>query len=122
MKTSSAKAKGRKLQNDIVAYILATYLELTELDVRSTSMGAGGEDVQMSSKAKQLFPYQVECKNQEKFKGIYDIMDQAKGHGNYEPVAFIKMNRKEPLAIITAEHFFNLMSRLHGQQQTQNND
>lgn len=86
---------------------------MTELDVRSTSMGAGGEDIQLSQRAKDLIPYQFEAKNQERFKTLYDIVEQAKGHGQYEPVVVLKMNRKEPLVVITAEHFFALLRKLN---------
>lgn len=77
-------------------------------------MGAGGEDIQLSQRAKDLIPYQFECKNQERFKTLYDIMAQAKGHGRDEPVIIIKMNRQEPLVVITAEHFFALLRKLNG--------
>jgi hypothetical protein len=40
MKPQSAKAKGRRLQQQVAAAVLENYHELTEDDVRSTSMGA----------------------------------------------------------------------------------
>lgn len=40
MKPQSAKAKGRRLQQQVAAAVLENYRELTEDDVRSTSMGA----------------------------------------------------------------------------------
>jgi len=67
VKTSSAKAKGRRLQQKVRDLILETFSELEEDDVRSTSMGAGGEDVQLSPLARRKFPFSVECKNVEKF-------------------------------------------------------
>ena len=48
MKTQSAKAKGRKLQQ-LVRDKLIEMLDIHSEDVKSTSMGAGGEDVTMSS-------------------------------------------------------------------------
>ena len=104
----SAKAKGRKLQQWVRGQILDLFPTLTKDDVYSRSMGAGGSDVYMSKEARGMFPYEIECKAQEKYKGIYDIMEQAKGHGDMEPIGFIKMKRKEPLVIMRANHFFNL--------------
>ena len=66
MKTSSCKQKGRKLQQKVRDIILESFDNLREDDVRSTSMGAGGEDVLLSPAARDVFPFSVECKNQEK--------------------------------------------------------
>ena len=74
-------------------------------DVRSTSMGAGGEDVQLSPLARKHFPYQVECKSMKSF-AVYKYYDQAKEHGGYEPILFIKADRRKPLVVMDAEHFF----------------
>ena len=41
-------------------------------------------------------------------KGIYKAYDQAVSHGNLEPLVFIKMNKRRPLAIVDAEHFLKL--------------
>ena len=64
MRPSSCKAKGRRFQQQIAADILAAFPNLGEDDVRSTSMGASGEDIQLSTSARTLFPYSVEAKNQ----------------------------------------------------------
>ena len=66
MKTRSAKNKGKRLQNDVRDLILETFKQLEPDDVRSTTMGDSGEDVLLSPKARKLFPFSVECKNQEK--------------------------------------------------------
>ena len=67
MKTRSAKNKGKRLQNDVRDLILETFKQLEEDDVRSTTMGDSGEDVLLSPvAARKLFPFSVECKNQEK--------------------------------------------------------
>lgn len=65
MKTQSCKAKGRKLQQRVRDLILENFEDLEQDDVRSTSMGAGGEDVLLSPKARKYFPFSIECKNQE---------------------------------------------------------
>lgn len=108
----SAKAKGRKLQQWVRDEVLRLFPSLTKDDVWSRGMGQNGTDVQLSAAAMEKFPYSVECKAQEKFKGLYDVYDQAveNSEGKLEPVAFIKMSRKEPLVLISANHFFELIN------------
>ena len=65
MKTSSAKAKGRKLQQWF-RNVLIEELKIHEEDIESRSMGAGGEDLIMARAAREKCPYSIECKKQEK--------------------------------------------------------
>ena len=65
MKTSSAKAKGRKLQQWF-ANLLVEKLNLDQEDIESRPMGSQGEDIILGKQSRQIFPYSVECKNQEK--------------------------------------------------------
>lgn len=110
MKTQSAKAKGRRLQQAVRDGILQRFPALEPDDVRSTSMGAGGEDVQLSPAARKCFPYQVECKNLASI-AIYKHYEQASGHNNYEPLLVVKQNRSNPLAVVDLEHFLDLVKR-----------
>ena len=55
MKTQSAKAKGRKLQQWVRDQIIEQ-LEVHPEDIESRSMGAGGEDLIMARAARQKFP------------------------------------------------------------------
>lgn len=112
MKTQSAKAKGRNLQKYVVQKILDTFPELHEADVTSRSMGAQGEDVLISPRARQVFPYSVECKAHNSFS-VYGYMEQAKENCPIEsqPIVVIKGNHKQPLVIMDAQHFFNLIKR-----------
>ena len=59
MKPQSAKAKGRNLQKWVRDLLLENFPTLEADDVRSTSMGAGGEDVQLSPAARKLFKFSV---------------------------------------------------------------
>lgn len=94
--------------------VLKLFPKLTKHDVRSTSSGAGGLDVLLSETARGCFPYAVECKNQEKFKGIYDVYEQATGHDHdLEALVVLKMNRKPPLAILSLDAFFELLERIN---------
>ena len=111
MKTSSAKQKGRLLQQVTRDLILKSFPTLTERDVKSTSMGAQGEDVQLSEAGLKSFPYGIECKNLAKI-AVYKFYEQAATHGSAEPLVVIKQNRSKPLAIVDLEHFVNLVAEL----------
>ena len=108
MKPSSAKNKGRLLQQWVRDAILENFSQLEPDDVRSTSMGCGGEDVQLSPAARKLFPYSVECKSVEKLN-VWAAYEQAEANsGDYEPLLIMKKNRKKPLVVMDAETFINL--------------
>lgn len=81
-------------------------------DVRSTSMGAGGEDIQLSPAARKLFPFSVECKAFKSF-AIYKVMEQAEANcpEGIQPLAVIKADRQKPLAVVDAEYFFTLIGK-----------
>lgn len=105
----SAKAKGRRHQQWVRDKILSIFPKLEPDDCRSTSMGAGGEDVQLSPAARKLFPYSIECKAYKNF-AVYKLMDQATENcpQNAEPLVVLKADRKKPLVVVDAEHFFSL--------------
>lgn len=112
MKTQSAKAKGRLLQKWTRDLILEHFPELEPDDVRSTSMGCGGEDLQLSPAARRRFGFSVECKNVERLN-VWDAYDQACANsGDYEPLLVMKKNRKKPLVVMDAEAFIQLMTKL----------
>ena len=117
MKPASCKQKGRTFQQWVRDLILTTFLQLEPDDVKSTSMGASGEDVQLSPAARKLFPYQTECKSKARSQ-IHTYYEQAKSHGTHEPIVFVKQNRKRPLAIVDAEHFLELIKELNGNRRT----
>ena len=109
MKTQSAKAKGRKLQQHVRDLILETFTDLEPDDVRSTSMGAGGEDLQLSPAARKKFPYSVECKNVEKLS-VWNAYEQAQANcGKHEPLLVMKKNRKKPLVVLDLDAFISLL-------------
>jgi hypothetical protein len=104
----SRKAKGRRLQNWVRDSLRGLFLTLTDDDVRVAIMGETGSDIKLSKTAKKLFPYDIECKNTEGWKKVYDAYDQADGHGEDQPLVFIKMNRRNPLVLVDAKHFMRL--------------
>ena len=112
MKTSSAKAKGRRFQQWVRDKLIET-LNVHPEDVESRrSMGAGGEDLIMARAAREKFPYSIECKNQETLN-VWKSYEQAEANsGDYEPVVFIKRNNQKPLVVVDAEYFVKLHQML----------
>ena len=107
MKTQSAKAKGRRLQQWFRDHLIEK-LEVHPEDIESRSMGAGGEDLIMARAARKKFPYSVECKNQEKLN-VWESYSQAVDNcNNYEPVVVIKRNNHKALVVVDAEYFVGL--------------
>jgi len=110
MKTQSAKAKGRRLQQ-WVRDKLVEELDVHPEDIESRSMGAGGEDLIMARAAREKFPYSIECKNVEKLN-VWDAYTQAESNsGDYEPIVVMKKNGKKPLVVVDAEYFVRLHDR-----------
>ena len=109
MKTASAKNKGRTLQKLVRDKILDTFPELEPDDCKSTSMGAGGEDIQLSPAARKLFPFSVEAKSRASI-GVYAWYQQAKTNApkNTEPLLVIKQNHSKPLVVIDLDAFMEL--------------
>lgn len=108
MKPQSAKAKGRKLQQDTAKAILKRHPSLEPDDVRSTGMGQQGEDIQLSPAARKLIPLSFECKSRANF-AFYKDLDQAVSNcpKNCEPVLVAKANHRKPVVIIDMEYFLD---------------
>lgn len=66
MRTSSAKAKGRKWQQRI-ARSLAEVFGWEEGDAESRSTGSPGVDIMLAAKARKDFPFSIEAKNTKAF-------------------------------------------------------
>lgn len=116
LKPQSAKAKGRKLQQWVRDFILETF-KLEPDDVRSTSMGAPGEDVLLSPAARSVVPFQIECKSKARSQ-VHTYYAQAQEHGEHEPLVIVKMDRSIPLAVLSAETFFNLLKKVQDGNQS----
>ena len=110
MKTASGKAKGRKLQQVVRDKILEAFPRLEPDDCRSTSMGSGGEDIQLSPADRKLFPYSVEAKARASIS-VYAWYQQAKTNApkGMEPLLVIKQNYGKPLVVIDLDTFMELV-------------
>ena len=100
MKPRSAKNKGKRLQNKVRDLILEKFNQLEPDDVRSITMGDSGEDILLSPAARRLFPFSVECKNQEKLN-IWSSLEQAETNsGKHVPLLIFKRNRTKTYAVL----------------------
>ena len=108
MRPQSAKAKGRRLQQQF-RDLLIEKLDIHPEDIESRSMGAGGEDLVMARAAREKFPYSVECKNQEKIN-IWESLKQAESNSEKgKPVLIFKRNRSKTYAVLEIQDFIDLI-------------
>ena len=82
MKTSSAKAKGRKLQQWFRNLLI------------------------------EKFPYSIECKNQEAINVWKSYEQAEENSGDYEPIVVLKRNKTKPLVLVDADYFVRLHNEL----------
>lgn len=112
MKTRSAKNKGKRLQNSIRNRILEHFPAALEADdVKSTTMGEAGVDLLLSPAAKKLFPYSIECKNQEKLS-IWSALRQAElnaKEGTTSLLVFSRNRTPEPYVALKLSDFMKLI-------------
>jgi len=110
MKTSNAKAKGRKLCQELQGKLLASCPTLDPSDITVTSSGAPGEDLKLSKAARDLYPFTFECKNQEKLN-IWAALKQAESHAlntEHTPVLVFSKNRSETYACLKLDDLLRL--------------
>ena len=110
MKPQSAKAKGRKLQQQFRALLIEN-LQIHPEDIESRSMGAGGEDLIMARAAREKFPYSIECKNVEKVNVWESYKQATENSKDYEPLVVIKKNNHKPLVVLDAEKFVKIYQK-----------
>lgn len=110
MKTRSAKAKGRKLQNYLKDILRSTFEDILEDgDINSAVMGESGEDIKLSPLAKNVIPYSFECKAQEKLN-LWSMMKQAEGNAKDRvPIGVVKRNRSKRYAVIELDELIKLL-------------
>ena len=90
--------------------ILDAFPRLEPDDVKSTSMGASGEDIQLSPAARRWFPFSTECKSRATVS-VYAWYQQAKTNSptGMEPLLVIKQNNSKPLVVIDLDSFMELV-------------
>ena len=110
--TKSRKAKARALQDVIASDICAAFPPLGSADVHPAIMGCSGMDICLSSRARDRFPYAIECKNQEAVS-IWSAIKQCEANAEKEklaPLLIIKRNRTAPYVVLQWDLFLHLLS------------
>ena len=89
---------------------MEVFPEFEEDDIKSTTMGDTGEDIQLSPAARKKLPITIEVKRRKSgMKTAYDYMEQASKHGTGEPVVFFRADRKNWITMISLEHYMDLL-------------
>jgi hypothetical protein len=113
VKTSSAKAKGRRAVQELKIMIHAAFPELEMDDVLVTSSGTTGEDLKLSPRARRLLPFTFEVKNQEALN-IWQALQQAQEHAEgtpHTPALAFRRNKSELYVALKASDFLKLTKR-----------
>ncbi len=105
---SSAKAKGRALVVAVKAWLLVSFPDLEDDDVLIQTTSVGGQDIHLSPKAAQRFPFALEMKNTETLQ-MWAALSQAKVNAlkkNRHPAVIFKRNNSDtficfPLSVFT---------------------
>jgi hypothetical protein len=109
MKPSSAKAKGRRLQQHVRDRIRATFPSLHPDDVQSRSSGSNGEDVMLSPAARDLVPFSIECGNQERVNIWKKWAQCCSNAGDHAPLVVISRNNGTALAVLELDVLLGLL-------------
>lgn len=116
MKTASAKAKGRRLQQWVCRQIAkVTGMEQgKDCPIESRPMGQSGVDVRLEKAALKKFPFSVECKNQQSWS-VHQWIEQAKSNclPNTDWLIVAKRNRAKEVVIMDARAFFRLIRKVN---------
>jgi hypothetical protein len=122
VRPQSAKAKGRRLQQEVRDALLAAFPSLEPDDIRSTSMGASGEDLLLSPAARKLWPFYTECKNVEALN-VWKAFEQArqgairlgeKREVFLVPLLVARRNNTLPIAVVPLSYLIELQKRANG--------
>lgn len=116
MKTQSAKAKGRKLQQLVRDDLRATgqHYGLVAADCESRGMGQNGVDIILSPAAQKVFNLAIECKNVESLN-VPKVFEEH--YSKYQDSSALKLlvhskNRSRRLVTIAWADFFILITKL----------
>lgn len=112
IKPRSAKNKGKRLQNVTCEYV-SKYTGIPwgsgdEFLIRSREMGLSGVDVILLGKAREMFPFSIECKAVEAFSMVPTIKQAETNTKEGDDWLIVHHNSKlkNPVVIIDIETFF----------------
>ena len=118
MKTSSAKAKGRLLQQkvrDALRTAGAPY-GLVDGDIESRGMGQNGVDVILSPAAQKVFDLLIECKQVEKLNVVGVFYEHFEKYAAQPGLKLLihGRNRTEPMVTMKFSDFMDLLVNQKG--------
>lgn len=113
MKPSSAKAKGRRLQDEIRETLHEHYPDLRDGDIKTAVMGESGRDIVLSPAAEDRIPLDIEAKNQEKLN-VWSSLKQAEANAKdgRVPALVFRRNRSETYVALKFTDLLTLISPL----------
>ena len=116
MKPQSRKQKGRKLQQKLRDHLIQD-LGIHEEDVLSRPMGSQGEDLILSPKAREKFPFSPECKCQETLN-VWKSFEQADANApeGIEGLLVFKRNNSETFAMLRLTSLIELIDAAYKNQ------
>ena len=105
----ASKAKGRRLQNLLRDLLREKFPQLEDDDIKSATMGIGGEDIVLSPAARKVLNYSFECKNVERLQ-FWKAIEQAEENSNGSiPVSVVKKNGKTPFVAMPLDNWLDLI-------------
>ncbi len=116
MKTSSAKAKGRRLQQRVRddLRVLGEQFSLQDGDIESRGMGQSGVDIILSPAAQNLFNLDIEAKNVEKLNVPTVFLEHFEKYKDRPSLKLLVHARNRTGALVTLRwgDFLWLLSRV----------
>lgn len=109
--TKSRKVKARALQNAVAEDLRANLPPLGSADISPAVMGSAGMDILLSTRAREMFPFAIECKAQEALN-IWDALKQCQTNAEKErliPLLVFKRARSETYAVLRWEDLLGLI-------------
>jgi len=110
--TASGKAKSR-LHQQAIGTDIQDEFGLPAEDVVSVPMGSPGLDILLSNRAREVFPYGVECKRVEKLsipKWCRQCTTNAEKEGLI-PLLVYRRSREEPMAVLRWADFIAIAAK-----------
>jgi hypothetical protein len=112
---ASRKAKGRRLQKlvaDKIGELLNLKVGKDEM-IAPREMGQSGTDVRLIGPAKELFPFSVECKNQETWSlPAWIKQAQSNQEKNTNWLLVCQKNHMKPVVVMDMNIFFEIFENL----------
>lgn len=119
MNSRSAKNKGARFQKDVRQRLLNEFITLESDDIKTAIMGENGVDLHLSPAARKVFPFSIECKNQERLN-IWQALHQAAQNvkDNTYPALIFKRNRSKTYIALELEDFLKYVYKDNQNNQT----